>query len=356
MADSITKTGTAGFDTSVNAALGKFDRPINMIIEEETNLCKQKSQFDKLLYTVAPSTKFAEAYFMEDELGLLSAVDEGGMAEAMLSKERRKHYVEHTEFKGDCIINKTLIEDSNRSEIDKRVRKLIRSYWATRNKFAQEGIINGTSDSMTFAGKSFELKTSDGKALFAKDHIYGDSGDQSNYFHCVESSWDSSAIAELLTALAVKGRQMMSENGDPMGYSFNKIIIPGNCFKLEKAVREVVGTQYSPGNNNNNINILHGGWQIIVLPNWTITSGATPSLMIMSDEANEALGGSMFYDRKPFEVEKQNQFDRNDNLFIHGRARMSLVHNTYKHILRCDLRTADYEADATPPSTELDLG
>ena len=77
MADSITKTSTAGFSTSVNAALGKFDRPINMIIEEETNLCKQKSQFDKLLYTVAPSTKFAEAYFMEDELEKYKALTGG---------------------------------------------------------------------------------------------------------------------------------------------------------------------------------------------------------------------------------------------------------------------------------------
>ena len=350
MADSITKTSTAGFSTSVNAALGKFDRPINMIIEEETNLCKQKSQFDKLLYTVAPSTKFAEAYFMEDELDMLTAVDEGGGVDAMVSKERRKHYVEHTEFKGDCVISKTLIEDSNRAEIDKRVRKLIRSYWATRNRFAQEGLIKGTYTSMSFRSKDFALKTADDKALFAKDHVYGESGTQSNYFHCVETNWDSNAIAELLTALAVKGRQMMSENGDALGYSFNKIIIPGNSFKLEKAVREIIGSQYSPGNNHNNVNILHGGWQLIVLPAWSVTS---PSLMIMSDEANEALGGSMFYDRKPFEVEKQNQFDRNDNLFIHGRARMSLVHNTYKHIIRCDMFK---EEPTSPASEELDLG
>lgn len=353
MADTKTNTSTiASFTDNSIGALGKFDRPINMIIEEESDICRKKGQFDKLLYNVAKSDKFAEAYFLENEMGYLSAVNEGEQGDAMLAKEVAKKYIEHTEFKGDCIINKTLIEDSNRSEIEKRVRKLIRSYWATRNAFAQMGLYSGAAGTMNFAGRNFTLTTADGKNLFAKDHVYGDSGSQPNYFHSVRASIDSGFIAELLSALAVKGRQMKSENGDPLGYTFNKIVIPGNSFKLEKAVREAIGTPYAPGGNLNDINIVHGGWQLVVLPNWAETSN---KIILMSDEANEALGGSMFYDRIPFGVQKDKQFDRKDDLCLHGRARMSLVHNTYKHVLMCDIPKEAYGESDTPPSEGIEL-
>lgn len=347
MADTKTQVSNIGVAGSIGA-LGKFERPINMIIEEETNLCRQKSQFDKLLYNVAKSDKFSEAYFLENELDLLTAVTEGNKADAQAAVEKAKKYIDHMEFKGDCILSRTLIEDSNRNEISKRVRKLVRSYWATRNKFAQVGLFNGTSATVNFATQDFDLTTADGKPLFSKEHPILDAT-QANYFHCVETSWDSSAVAELLAALAVKGRQMLSENGEPMGYTFNKIIIPGNTFKLEKAVREVIGTPYSPGNDHNNINIVHGGWQLVVLPAWTADSN---KIIIMSDEANENLGGSMFYDRMPFDVQKDLQFDRNDELCLHGRARMSLVHNTYKHVIMCDLCTSD---PTSPTSEEISL-
>ena len=225
-------TSNVGYSADVNAAIGKFDKPIRIIIEEESNLCRSQGQYDRLIYNVANSDRFAEAYFLENELGILSAVDEGGEGAELSSKEVAKHFVEHTEFKGDCIINKTLIEDSNRNEIAKRVRKLIRSYWLTRNEFAQQALYKGTADSMTFAGKSFNLTTSDGKSLFNKAHTYGvgaQAGVQSNiYYYANDRAVDSDMIAELMSAMAVMGRQMKSENDDALGYSFNKIIIPGN--------------------------------------------------------------------------------------------------------------------------------
>ena len=71
-------TSNVGYSADVNAAIGKFDRPIRMIIEEESNLCRAQGQYDRLIYNVASSDSFAEAYFLENELGILSAVDEGG--------------------------------------------------------------------------------------------------------------------------------------------------------------------------------------------------------------------------------------------------------------------------------------
>lgn len=331
-------TTNVGFSADVNAAIGKFDKPIKIIIEEESNLCRSQGQYDRLIYNVANSDRFAEAYFLENELGILSAVDEGGEGAELSSKEVAKHFVEHTEFKGDCVINKTLVEDSNRNEIAKRVRKLIRSYWLTRYEFAQQALYKATASSMTFAGKNFDLTTADGKPLFSKDHTYGEgegAGVQSNiYYYANERAVDSDMIAELMSAMAVIGRQMRSENGTPLGYTFNKIYIPGNRWALENAVRRAIGTQYRPGSSDNDVNIIAGGWQLVVLPLW---ESDTDCFIIQSDESNRYNGGSMFYDRTPFQITRNDQFDRNDNILLHGRARMSIVHNSYKHLMMCSL-------------------
>lgn len=331
-------TSNVGYSTDVNAAIGKFDKPIRIIIEEESNLCRAQGQYDRLIYNVASSDRFAEAYFLENELGILSAVDEGGEGVELASKEVAKHFVEHTEFKGDCVINKTLVEDSNRNEIAKRVRKLIRSYWLTRYEFAQQALYKATAPSMTFAGKEFDLTTADGKPLFSKEHTYGvgeDTGVQSNiYYYANETEVNSDMIAELMSAMAVMGRQMKSENGTPLGYTFNKIYIPGNRWALENAVRRAIGTQYRPGTADNDINVVAGGWQLVVLPLW---ESDTDCFIIQSDESNRYNGGSMFYDRTPFQITRNDQFDRNDNILLHGRARMSIVHNSYKHLMMCSL-------------------
>ena len=342
-------TNNAGIDADVIAAIGKFDRPIRMIIEEETDLCRKKNQYDRLIYNVANSERFAEAYFLENELGMLSAVAEGGQGADLASKETAKKYIEHTEFKGDSIINKTLIEDSNRNEIAKRIRKLVRSYWLTRNAFAQHGLFEGTSASMTFQGKTFDLTTADGLSLFNKAHKYGTGSDtQSNYHHYVTTDDISSEmISELISALGVKGRQMKSENGTPLGYTFNKIFIPGNRWGLENAVRKAIGTENAPGSDKNDINIIHGGYELVVLPLWESTDDR---FIIASDESNENNSGSMFYDRKPFVIERDDKFDRNDNLLLHGRARMSIVHNGYKHMQLCTIGSA-----ANANATEIKL-
>ncbi|MBR2460903.1 MAG: hypothetical protein IKB34_06715 [Clostridia bacterium] len=349
-------TSNVGYSTDTNASIGKFDRPIRIIIEEESNLCRQQGQYDKLIYNVASSDRFAEAYFLENELGILNAVDEGDTGAELSSKEIARHYVEHTEFKGDCVINKTLIEDSNRNEIAKRVRKLIRSYWLTRNEFAQQALYKGIAPSMTFAGKTFNLTTADGKSLFNKLHTYGTgdtAGTQSNsYYYANTAPVDSDMIAELMSAMAVMGRQMKSESGTPLGYTFNKIYIPGNRWALENAVRRAIGTQFRPGTSDNDINVLAGGWQLIVLPLW---ESDVDRFIIQSDESNRYNGGSMFYDRTPFQISRNDQFDRNDNILLHGRARMSVVHNSYKHLMMCSLVGTSGEAynaaTATDPST-----
>lgn len=351
-------TNNVGYSADINAAIGKFDRPIKMIIEEESNLCRKQGRYDKLIYNVANSDKFAEAYFLENELGILSAVDEGESGEELSSKELAKTFVEHTEFKGDCIINKTLIEDSNRNEIAKRVRKLIRSYWLTRYEFAQRALYKGIEGSMSFAGKTFDLKTADGLSLFNKAHTYGtgaDAGVQSNnYYYANSSSVDSEMISELMAAMAVTGRQLKSENGTPLGYTFNKIFIPGNRWTLESAVRKAIGTQYQPGGNDNDINVIAGGWQLVVLPLW---ESDTDRFIIESDESNKYNGGSMFYDRTPFQVTRNDQFDRNDNILLHGRARMSVVHNSYKHLMMCSLVGTSGDAyDAASSANNATVG
>ena len=347
-------TNNVGYSEDVNATIGKFDKPISVIIEDETDLCRKREGFDKAIYNVATSDSFAESYFLENELGILSAVSEGEAGIELSSKELYKQYVEHTEFKGDCFINKTLIEDSNRNEIAKRVRKLIRSYWMTRNEFAQRGLFEAENPTMQFAGKTFKLTTPDGLPLFHKLHPFmnGNAFQSNVFYHIHEGSVDSGVMESLLSALAILGRQMLTEDGKPRGFCFNTIYIPSNRWALEAAIRRVIGTQNINGYSSNNVGIMSGGWKLVVLPLWT---SSTDKFIIGSDEANRNDCGSMFYDRTPFQVTRNDQFDINDNVLIHGRARMSLVHNNYKHFMLCHIVDYDSSYEYEEKATKIEL-
>ena len=144
---------------------------------------------------------------------------------------------------------------------------------------------------------------------------------------------------EALSELAVKIRNMKDENGEPLGYTADTIILPGNRPEAEVIARKVCGTMGSLGNNYNDVNLHYGKWRVIVLPTW---QPADNRVMIMSSEANKNLAGNMFFNRVPLTV--SNWVDNHTGNYIwNGRCRFGVGFGSYKHILLAV--DSEYEID-----------
>ena len=122
---------------------------------------------------------------------------------------------------------------------------------------------------------------------------------------------------------------MKDENGEPLGYTADTLILPGNRPMVEIIAKKVCGSVSALGNGFNDINLHFGNWNIIVLPTWSST---TDSCMIMSSEANKNLSGNMFFNRVPLTV--SNWVDHHTGNYIwNGRCRFGIGFGSYKHIL-----------------------
>ena len=208
------------------------------------------------------------------------------------------------------------------------------------NKICEQAIINATNASTTYAGATLDLTTGDGKPLFSSTHNWGsgetNAGVQSNYFYgdifckTIDSSRcaDEKTFENALYALASKIRNMCDENGDPLGYTADTIILPGNQPKIETIEKKVCGSYGSLGNNFNDINLHYGNWNIVVLPSW---QPMDLRMMVMSSEANKNLQGNMFFNRVPLTV--TNWVDNHTGNYIwNGRCRFGIGFGSYKHI------------------------
>ena len=132
-----------------------------------------------------------------------------------------------------------------------------------------------------------------------------------------------------MTECAMRLRNMKDENGSPLGYTADTLILPCNRASLESAAKKVCGSYGSLGNGYNDINLHAGNWNVIVLPNW---QAADDRFMIMSSEANKNLAGNMFFDRVPLTV--TNWVDHHTGNYIwNGRCRFGVGFGTYKHIM-----------------------
>ena len=209
------------------------------------------------------------------------------------------------------------------------------------NKIAEASLINATSSETVFANANLDLTTHDNLPLFTANHKYGtnttQSGRQSNFFWGdIFSSGTADArtpstkvFEEALYELSVKIRNMKDENGSPLGYNADTIILPGNRPIAESIARKVVGSELSLGTNCNDINLHFGNWKVVILPDWQTDDDR---VMIMSSEANKNLCGNMFFNRIPLTV--TNWVDNHTGNYIwNGRCRFGVGFGSYKHIL-----------------------
>lgn len=331
-----------------NAAIGKLENPLKMVIEHESDLCKKKGGILDWLFNVEKSNKYGETIQYQDEFGTFMAAGEGAGAENDGMVETYRKFIEHIPFMKEFTITKQMLDDSNYGigpDAKRKAQAFVRAYYLTMHKIASQALANAKSTSMIFNKATVDLKTADGKALFATDHLYGKAeghgvGTQSNLFGLNRYTTENVAltaehIENALTMGAAKIRNMKDENGEVLGYVADTVVIPGNLPMLEKYVKQVLGSSHEASTANNGINIQFGNWNLVVIPDWQydITEGATQvyPIIVMSSEANKNLAGNMFFNRIPLSL-KNWEDGHTRNWIWNGYCRFGVGFGTYKHI------------------------
>ena len=324
-----------------NSAIGKLETPIKMIIEHESDLLTKQGGICSWLYNVEKSNRFGETIVGQNEFDIFNAVIEGGGAENDSVSETYRKFIEHIQFMKEFTITAEMMEDANygvAADAKRRAENFTRAYYKTINKICEQALINGTSDVLRYAKASINLTTGDSMPLFSSYHVFGnENGSQSNFFwgDIFSSSIDgtrkssTAAFEEALGELSVKIRNMKDENGDPLGYTADTIILPGNRPIAETIAKKVCGSDGALGNGYNDINLHYGNWNIVILPGWQTTDDR---VMIMSSEANKSLSGNMFFNRVPLTVSSWVD-NHTGNYIWNGRCRFGVGFGTYKHIL-----------------------
>lgn len=235
--------------------------------------------------------------------------------------------IEHSPFMEEFLCTAEAKEDGVFDPIAAAARNYVRAYKRTRAEFASLAL---TTEGTTFdyGGHSgFDRTTSDGKGLFATDHS-GLSGvaAQSNVF--TDAFGDDDAM---LNRLANIGFNFMNASGNRMGYVFDTLIVPGNCYRLITLAKKIINSDQQVNSDYNDVNVNKGMWKLVVDHHWQAASGKEPYI-IMSSQANKDLNGSLFYDRIPLTI-KQDVDVHTHNLISSGRCRFSAGFGDWRHVI-----------------------
>ena len=325
-----------------NAAIGKLETPIKMVIEHESDLLTKRGGICDWLFNVEKSGKFGETIIGQNEFDVFRAAEEGAAAESDMISETYRKFIEHIQFMKEFTITAEMMEDANYgvgADAKRRAENFTRAYYKTMHKICEYALANGTATEGIFAKAALDLSAPDGLPLFASSHKWGGgsgaTGTQSNFYygdifkHGADRTASTAQFEEALAELSVKLRNMKDENGEVLGYTADTIILPGNRPLAEQIAKKVCGSEGALGNGYNDINLHFGNWNIVVMPNWQTEDDR---VMIMSSEANKNLSGNMFFNRVPLTV--SNWVDNHTGNYMWcGRCRFGVGFGTYKHIL-----------------------
>ena len=324
-------------------AIGRLETPIKMIIEHESDLLSKQGGIADLLFNIEKSNRFGETLVGGNEFGMFTPTLDGEGVEGEALSESYFKFIEHIQFMKEFIITAEMMEDASygiAADAKHRAENFTRAYYKTINRICENALANGTTQTLEFGNATIDLTAPDNNPLFCSEHHWGNDevgGTQSNFFWgdifksgSASSRTPSTAVfEEALSELSVKLRNMVDENGEPLGYTADTIILPGNRPIAETVAKKVCGSQGALGNNYNDINLHYGKWNVVVMPGWRTDDDR---VMIMSSEANKNLCGNMFFNRVPLTV--TNWVDNHTGNYIwNGRCRFGVGFGSYKHIL-----------------------
>ena len=309
-----------------DSIFGKSQAPIRSFIEKRGEAFEQQSVV-KELFNQEKSTHFGEKFTSMTAMDGFQVVGENGAYPTDGQEEGYSKVMESVEWKDSFAISKKIIEDSQLMDLRKKPAAFITAYYRTREKFGAAllgGAIRGQT-SVKFAGESFNLKTSDGKALFAADHPAKVKGAaQSNVF---SDAFSDDALGKLETQM----QNTRGDNNEILDVAPDTIVIP-NIHSLKKAVFAAIGADKDPTTANNGYNYQFGRWNVIIWNylNQFITSGTSPWLL-MDSRYNEEYGTLIWLDRVALEVSSKIDDNTDANVW-RGRARFTAGFHDWRGI------------------------
>lgn len=310
-----------------------IDTVLSSVMQDTDTEKNKDDELVKALFAVKTSKKFGEKKGSMTEFGNFSIVEEGDQAVQDDLQMGFSKLIEHEQMLKGFSCTRQAKDDGEIDIMKAAAANFVRSYKRTRAQFASDALCCEGS-TFTFGGKSLDRTTGDGKGLFATDHPYKKiSGVQSNVF--TNAIWTNvgaggTANSNMLMRLANIGRNYKNQSGNVQGYTFDTIIIPGNCPEMEDGLKRIIRSDGLVGSDYNDVNTQKGLWKLIVNHRWNVTSGNP--YIIMSSEAQRDKEGSVFYDRVPLDV--ANEVDINTrNLKWSGYTRMSAGFYTWDHVI-----------------------
>lgn len=321
---------------------GKFEHPIKALIEQESNILEKRKTILDALYNVEKSNRYSETVMAESDFDSFMSKEEGQNAANDSVQKTYDKTIYHVEFGKEFTITKKMADDAKfgmGADMKNKPRAFVRAYYKTRVKLAAQALIQATKTEMTFNRAKVDLTTGDKLPLFHNAHPFFTDKmkgkTQSNYFYGTIAT-DVATLEKSISTLANKMRNFADENGDPMGYVADTLIIPCNRPDLEAMAKKIVGTERTTGSSNNDINTQYGNWTLVILDEWQTSAD---EIMVMSSEANKNLMGNMFYNRVELDI-RSNVDDHNRNYYWNGYCRMGVGFCGWKHILRAKHSTA----------------
>ena len=289
----------------------------------------EQTEYDKLVGKIAiekKSKKYAEKQTSVTALANFEITPEGDTAPLDDIQEGTPKLIVHSQFMKELHITAEMVEDDDTDTIKSAAQNFVQAYKRSRCQLATN-FISAEGSTFSYGAKTgLDRATGDGVGLFATNHssVKANVANQSNVF-------TNAFSVNMLIRLASIGRNFKNESGDVTGYAFNKIIIPGNCWELEETIKRLIASDHIISSNNNDVNTQKGKWELVVDPLWEAASGTAPYIL-MSDTANKAYNGIVFYDR--IGLDMKNEVDiHSRNLIYNGRARMSIGANNWRCVL-----------------------
>ncbi len=283
---------------------------IRRIIEEENDSFIKKRDSTKTLFQIEGSVNF--------EKHLTCGIEDDD------TSEKENKFIEHIPFMKEFSIPKNMQETSCynvAADAKRRVENFVRSYHKTARNLLEYVISHGTKELGRFNGATLDLTAPDGLPLFSELHKYGTDGKtQSNLlYEPITDTLSNATFSETLSKLAKKLSDMKDEHGEKLGYKADTIIIPGNRIKMENVIKKTIKDERDIGNY----------WDLVIFQSWYSDDDR---MIIMSSEANEELGGNMFFNRVPLVVSSWED-KHTGNYIWNGRCRFGVGFGSYKHIL-----------------------
>lgn len=280
----------------------------------------------KALYSTKKSKRFAEKTAGMSSFANFEYTGEGEAAPKDSMEEVNAKLIEHSPFMKEFVCTAEMKEDNQLDVMALGSKNYVRSYKRTRAAFASAALV-AEGAAFTFGKKTdFDRTTGDGKGLFATDHP-GMTGvaTQSNVFTNAFGNDDA-----MLNRLSNLGFNFKNASGHAMGYQFDTIVVPGNCFRLITLAKKIVNSDQQVGSDFNDVNVNKGMWKLVVNHHWQVEEGEP--FILMSSKARDELNGSLFYDRVPLTI-LQDVDVHTHNLISSGRCRFSAGFGDWRHVI-----------------------